>query len=304
VARAVGLLDLRARIRYYSRCSYVLEYWNLNRGSDTMTSNAQPPGGDDGNHILTERQRKVLDCVHQSLESRGYPPTLREIASAVGLKAISTAAHHVKTLERRGYLSHDAGMPRTVVESSSRLRVIQHRPDEVSSGPMIAGSQNLVSLPLFERIAAGNPVIANPYSEGFMYLPREMVGSGELFAVRVTGDSMVNASIFDGDYVVVRRHSGRRLPPNGEGGSHHALGLKSEPPRAFPARVCITAARVPRITVHGTRKTCASLLAALDVHPRVAMRILRHSKIGITMEVYTEFRRRPLVMRSASSATG
>lgn len=182
-----------------------LEYWNLNRGSDTMTSNAQPPGGDDGNHILTERQRKVLDCVHQSLESRGYPPTLREIASAVGLKAISTAAHHVKTLERKGYLTHDAGMPRTVVESSSRLRVIQHRPDEVSSGPMIAGSQNLVSLPLFERIAAGDPVIANPYSEGFMHLPREMVGSGELFAVRVTGNSMVNASIFDGDYVVVRR---------------------------------------------------------------------------------------------------
>ena len=70
---------------------------------------------------------------------------------------------------------------------------------------MIAGSQNLVSLPLFERIAAGDPVIANPYSEGFMHLPREMVGSGELFAVRVTGDSMVNASIFDGDYVVVRR---------------------------------------------------------------------------------------------------
>jgi integrase len=67
---------------------------------------------------------------------------------------------------------------------------------------------------------------------------------------------------------------------------------------------CITAARVPRITVHGTRKTCASLLAALDVHPRVAMRILRHSKIGITMEVYTEVPHRPPVMHSASSATG
>lgn len=70
---------------------------------------------------------------------------------------------------------------------------------------MSIGSQNMVSVPLFERIAAGNPVIANPYSEGFMHLPSEMVGSGALFAVRVAGDSMVNASIFDGDYVVVRQ---------------------------------------------------------------------------------------------------
>jgi integrase len=65
---------------------------------------------------------------------------------------------------------------------------------------------------------------------------------------------------------------------------------------------CITAARVPRITVHGTRKTCATLLAALDVHPRVAMRILRHSKINVTMEIYTEARPRPPSRRSASSA--
>lgn len=170
-----------------------------------MTSGAPPPGGDD--HMLTERQQMVLDCVHQSMESRGYPPTLREIASAVGLKSISTAAYHRKTLEKKGYLTHDAGMPRTVVERSSRLRVIRERSDEVSSGSMIAGSENMVSVPLFERIAAGNPVIANPYSEGFMHLPREKVGSGELFAVRVTGDSMINASIFDGDYVVVRRQN-------------------------------------------------------------------------------------------------
>jgi hypothetical protein len=67
---------------------------------------------------------------------------------------------------------------------------------------------------------------------------------------------------------------------------------------------CIVAARVPRITVHGTRKTCASLLAALDVHPRVAMRILRHSKIAVTMEIYTKAPPMPPVTRSASSATG
>lgn len=172
-----------------------------------MTSNTQLPGGEDGDHMLTKRQQMILDCVHQSMESRGYPPTLREIASTVGLNSISTAAYQLKALEKKGYVTRDAGMPRTVVERSSRPPVIQESSDEDSSGPMIADSQNLVSIPLFERIAAGNPVIANPYSEGFMHLPREMVGSGELFAVRVTGDSMVNVSIFDGDYVVVRRQN-------------------------------------------------------------------------------------------------
>jgi repressor LexA len=172
-----------------------------------MTASAQPPGGDEDDRMLTERQQKILDCVHQSMENRGYSPTVREIALAVGLKSTSAVTYQLKNLEKKGYLTRDARMPRTVVEKSSRLRRSQERSDEASSGSMIAGSQNLLSVPLFDRIAAGNPVIANPYSEGFMHLPVEMVGSGELFAIRVTGDSMVNASIFDGDYVVVRRQN-------------------------------------------------------------------------------------------------
>ncbi len=94
-----------------------------------------------------------------------------------------------------GYLARDANKARTVVAKPRRLRVIQEG----------NGSQNMVCIPLFERIAAGIPVMANPDSEDIMQLPREMVGSGDLFAVRVVGDSMVNANIFDGDCVVVRQ---------------------------------------------------------------------------------------------------
>jgi repressor LexA len=171
-----------------------------------MSDSAQPPD-DISNRMLTERQQKILDCVHQSVESRGYPPTLREIASAVGLKSTSAVTYQLRNLEEKGHLTRDAGMPRTVVEKSSRLRLAQESSEGVSSVSMSAGPQNLISVPWFEQIAAGNPVIANLFSEGFMHLPSEMVGYGELFAIRVAGDSMVNASIFDGDYVVVRRQN-------------------------------------------------------------------------------------------------
>jgi repressor LexA len=156
-------------------------------------------------YSLSDNRRFLTASTSQ--RKAGLSPTLREIASAVGFKSTSAVAYQLKILEKNGHLTHDAKMSRTVVEKSSRRRVSRERSDKVSSGSINAGSQNLVNVPLFERIAAGNLVIANPYSEGFMHLPREMVGSGELFAVRVSGDSMVNASIFDGDYVVVRRQN-------------------------------------------------------------------------------------------------
>lgn len=170
-----------------------------------MTANRRPPGSGDGNHMLSERQQQVLDCIRQSVEGRGYSPTMREIASAVGLKSTSAVSHQLKALATMGYVTRDARTSRTVVAKSFRLRVTQERSDELGSGPMAASSRDLATVPLFDQIAAGTGVIANPYSEGFMHLPREMVGSGELFAVRVTGDSMINASIFDGDYVIVRQ---------------------------------------------------------------------------------------------------
>ena len=139
---------------------------------------------------------------------------MREIADAVGLRSVSTVRYHLEILKDMGYLDRDARLPRTVVARPPRLRVLKLKSDEAGEALMDRGSQNMVSVPVFDRIAAGTGVIANPgshlrqgfqYSEEIMQLPRETVGSGVLFAVRVVGDSMINASIFDGDFVVVRR---------------------------------------------------------------------------------------------------
>jgi repressor LexA len=167
-----------------------------------MTTTTRLPGGD-REHRLTLRRQKILDCIHESVERRGYPPSMREIADAVGLKSTSAVSYQLKILEHMGHLTRDARMPRTVVEKPSRPR-IQHSTDN-DGDAAATGSQNMVSVPLFEQIAAGAPVIANPDPEGIMQLPKEMTGSGALFAVRVAGDSMANANIFDGDCVIVRQ---------------------------------------------------------------------------------------------------
>jgi repressor LexA len=169
-----------------------------------MTTSTQPSGGDGHDDVLTERQQKILDSIRKSVEDRGYPPSMREIADAVGLRSTSAVSYQLKILEKKGYLTRGAKMPRTVVEMPPRLQV-QESSEEVGKAPVSIGSQRMVGVPLFERIAAGRPVIVNPDSQGVMQLPSELVGSGVLFAVRVVGDSMVNASIFDGDYVVVRQ---------------------------------------------------------------------------------------------------
>lgn len=169
-----------------------------------MATGTQPPDGDGQDHVLTDRQQKILDFIREYVEHRRYSPSMREIADAADLRSTSTVSYHLKILEEKGYLTRGTKMPRTVAEKPPRLRV-QEKSEDPGKALVGIGSRSMVGVPLFERIAAGSPVIVNPNSEGFMQLPSELVGSGVLFAVRVVGDSMVNASIFDGDYVVVRQ---------------------------------------------------------------------------------------------------
>lgn len=168
-----------------------------------MTTTTRLPGGE-RDHRLTPRRQKILSCIHQSVEHRGYPPSMREIADTVGLKSTSAVSYQLKILEQMGHLTRDARMPRTVVEKPPRPRTLPDRPDEAEEAAA-TGSPTMVSVPLFEQIAAGAPVIANPDPQGVMQLPKEMTGSGALFAVKVAGDSMANANIFDGDCVIVRQ---------------------------------------------------------------------------------------------------
>jgi repressor LexA len=160
---------------------------------------------DDGSGpVLSERQRRILEFIGAYAERHGVSPSFREIGDAVGLKAISAVSYQVEQLQAKGFLSRRDRMPRTIVAKLRRLRSISPEFDGIPSDP---GSDNMVSMPLFESVAAGLGVYANPEAVGTIRLPRDMVGYGTVFAVRVAGDSMINANIFDGDCLVVRQQA-------------------------------------------------------------------------------------------------
>ena len=153
---------------------------------------------------LTERQRTILDVIRASVTSRGYPPSIREIGDAVGLTSTSSVAHQLRTLERKGFLRRDANRPRAVDVRSAD--------DVAAAAPLtdLAGSDALPQptyVPVLGRIAAGGPILAEQAIEDIFPLPRELVGEGTLFLLKVVGDSMVEAAICDGDWVVVRQQN-------------------------------------------------------------------------------------------------
>jgi repressor LexA len=151
--------------------------------------------------VLTWRQRKVLQVIRESVLKRGHPPSMREIGEAVGLTSTSGVSYQVSTLQRKGYLHRDIGRPRTV-----EVRLPGH--PAVAEIPGIDfPSQEAAYVPLVGRIAADGPILAEQYVEDIFPLPRQLVGEGALFLLEVTGDSMINAAIADGDWVVVRERS-------------------------------------------------------------------------------------------------
>ncbi|OBK09928.1 transcriptional repressor LexA [Mycobacterium asiaticum] len=152
---------------------------------------------------LTERQRTILEVIRASVTSRGYPPSIREIGDAVGLTSTSSVAHQLRTLERKGYLRRDPNRPRAVDVRSA---------DDALTPPAteVAGSDALPEptyVPVLGRIAAGGPILAEEAVEDVFPLPRELVGEGTLFLLKVVGDSMIEAAICDGDWVVVRQQN-------------------------------------------------------------------------------------------------
>ena len=170
------------------------------------------PDKPDPDHVLTWRQRKVLQVIRDSVQKRGYPPSMREIGEAVGLTSTSSVSYQLSTLQRKGYLHRDVGRPRTV-----EVRLPGHpavRPEPTSAAPvepevnadgMDIASQEATYVPLVGRIAAGVPITAEQQVEDIFPLPRQLVGEGQLFMLKVAGDSMINAAIADGDWVVIRQ---------------------------------------------------------------------------------------------------
>lgn len=173
-----------------------------------MDSSSDNPDGTSGARTLdpglTERQRTILDVIRASVTSRGYPPSIREIGDAVGLTSTSSVAHQLRTLERKGYLRRDPNRPRAVDVRGAD----DHGTSIVATD--VAGSDALPEptfVPVLGRIAAGGPILAEEAVEDVFPLPRELVGEGSLFLLKVVGDSMVDAAICDGDWVVVRQQN-------------------------------------------------------------------------------------------------
>ena len=146
---------------------------------------------------LTVRQRIVLDMIRTAVETRGYPPSMREIGEAVGLTSPSSVAYQLQALEKKGYLRRDPKLPRAmeVVDPAEGH-------DVTGIGDSMPEAQYV---PVIGRIAAGGPILAEEAIEDVFPLPRQIVGEGQLFLLKVVGDSMVDAAICDGDWVVVRQ---------------------------------------------------------------------------------------------------
>jgi repressor LexA len=176
---------------------------------------------------LTARQRQIIRVIEDSTQRYGYAPTLREIGKAAGLASPSSVSHQLAVLEKKGYLRRDTGRPRTAVV---RPPASPNAPEAGPGGAAAALSQKATLVPLVGRIAAGGPILAEGAVEDDFPLPKQLVGEGTLFMLKVVGDSMIDAAIADGDWVVVRQQ------PDAENGD-------------------IVAATIDGIEVEGTVKT-------------------------------------------------
>ncbi|WP_068401177.1 transcriptional repressor LexA [Kribbia dieselivorans] len=195
------------------------------------------PERDRGDGQLTVRQQKVLDVIRNSVDRRGYPPSLREIGEQVGLTSPSSVAHQLSSLERKGYLRRDPNRPRAIEVISpdtpskdpgyrghaSAGRASSDAPTDIrgyrgGASPTDADVEiDLTGIgdhqpaatyvPVLGRIAAGVPITAEESVEDVFPLPRQIVGEGQLFLLKVSGDSMIDAAICDGDWVVVRQQA-------------------------------------------------------------------------------------------------
>ena len=157
---------------------------------------------------LTARQQQIYDFICAEVSEKGYPPSVREIALGVGLSSPSTVHTHLQVLEDKGYIKRDLSKPRALeitgqvsAGASVSSALGSDAQDDVEIEP------GVVSLPVVGRVAAGQPILAEQNIEGTIALPSSLVGDSASFVLRVKGDSMIQAGIFDGDFVVVREQS-------------------------------------------------------------------------------------------------
>jgi repressor LexA len=180
-------------------------------GQGTVTELPDGPPDATG---LTPRQQRVLTVIKDSIEHRGYPPSMREIGEQVGLTSSSSVAHQLRVLEEKGYLKRDPHRPRALsVFDPGSGGAAAVEPAAFAGDPADTGDVTGIGdarpqpqlVPLVGRIAAGGPILAEENLEEVLPLPRSLVGDGTLFMLEVVGDSMIDAAICNGDYVVVKQ---------------------------------------------------------------------------------------------------
>jgi repressor LexA len=172
-----------------------------------MSKVREMPDGPRDEAGLTARQRKVLEVIRDSVQRRGYPPSMREIGESVGLTSTSSVSHQLRALQRKGFLLRDPNRPRAVVVRMPGSPSTQNEPEtyETAAGQETATRPSPTYVPLVGRIAAGGPILAEEAVEDVFALPKQLVGEGTHFLLNVSGDSMIEAAIADGDWVVVRQ---------------------------------------------------------------------------------------------------
>lgn len=153
---------------------------------------------------LGKRQVAIYQFIRSYTDEHGYPPSVREIGSAVGLASPSTVHMHLKVLEEHGLIKRDSKKPRTIEVTADRTAAQQDEGAQPLARVDQDVNENVIRLPLVGRVAAGVPILAEQNVEETLALPTSVVGDASSFVLRVRGNSMINAGIFDGDYIVVK----------------------------------------------------------------------------------------------------
>jgi len=151
---------------------------------------------------LGKRQLAIYDFIRSYSDEHGYPPSVREIGAAVGLASPSTVHMHLKVLEEQGLIKRDSKKPRTIEVMGKQAASGQHLAEVTQDV-----DRDVITLPVVGRVAAGTPILAEQNIEDRLSLPTSVVGDASSFVLRVRGESMINAGIFDGDYIVVKEQS-------------------------------------------------------------------------------------------------
>lgn len=181
-----------------------------NRAPETRGTVSELPDAPPDATGLTPRQKRILGFLRDAIEQRGYPPSIREIGEAVGLASSSSVAHQLRVLEQKGFIKRDPNRPRALEVFLPELMAARKSISSADETDFdITGIGDAVPdathVPLVGRIAAGGPILAEERVEEVFPLPKTLVGDGTLFMLEVVGDSMIDAAICSGDYVVIKQ---------------------------------------------------------------------------------------------------